>query len=132
MALGYATTLRNAQLDEIGAAIDGGAGAGQLIIYDGTRPSTGGTVTNEVATLTFGDPSMGAAASGAVSANSITSDTNATGGTAAWFRITDSTGAFVMDGDVGTSGSDLNLNTTSIAAASTVSVSSLQITAGNA
>ncbi len=75
---------------------------------------------------------MGAAASGAVSANSITSDTNATGGTAAWFRITDSTGAFVMDGDVGTSGSDLNLNTTSIAAASTVSVSSLQITAGNA
>lgn len=132
MALGYATSLRNAQLDEIGTAIDGGAGAGQLIIYDGTRPSTGGTATNEVATLTFSDPSMAAAASGAVSANAITSDTNATGGEAAWFRIQDSAGTFVMDGDVGTSGSDLNLNTTTIAAASTVSVSSLQITAGNA
>lgn len=132
MALAYATSLRNAQLDEIGTAIDAGAGAGQLIIYDGTRPSTGGTVTNEVATLTMGDPSMAAAASGQVSANSITSDTNATGGTATWFRITDSVGTFVMDGDVGTSGSDLNLNTTSIAAASTVSISSLTITAGNA
>lgn len=133
MALAYATSLRNAQLDEITAAIDAASPtAGQLILYDGTRPSTGGTVTNEVATLTFGDPSAPAASSGAVTANAITEDSNATGGTATWFRVVDGAGTFVMDGDVGTSGSDLNLNTTSIAAASTVSVSSWVITAGNA
>lgn len=132
MALAYATTLRNAQLDEITTATDADASPGQLILYDGTRPSTGGTVTNEVATLTFGDPSYGAAASGTLTAAAIVSDADATGGTTTWFRVVDGAGAFVMDGDVGTSGSDLNLNTTVIAAGSTVSVSSWVITAGNA
>jgi hypothetical protein len=37
-----------------------------------------------------------------------------------------------IDGNVGTSGSDLNLNTTSIVTAATVAVSSFTITAGNA
>jgi hypothetical protein len=38
----------------------------------------------------------------------------------------------VLDGSVGTSGSDLNLNTTSIVSGATVSISSFTITAGNA
>lgn len=132
MALGYAASLRNAQLDDVRDAIDAGAGPGVLTIYSGARPATGGAVTTEVATLTMGDPSAPNASAGSVTYNAVTADASATGGAATWFRITDSTGAFVMDGDVGTSGSDLNLNNTTIAAGSSVAVNSFVLTAGNA
>lgn len=133
MALAFATTLRNAMLDDITAAFDAGAGAGLFRIYDGTRPATGGTATNLLAELTMSDPSAAAAASGVWTASAITSDSSANAtGTATWFRGVDSTGTFVVDGNVGTSGSDLNLNSTSITAGQQVSVTSWTITAGNA
>jgi hypothetical protein len=131
MALGYAATLRNNQLDEIAALVDAGAAGGKLVLYSGSRPATGGSITTEVATLTFSTTAFGAAAAGALAANAISDDASATGGTATWFRVTDSDDTFVMDGDVGTSGSDLNLTDVAIGAGSTVSVSSFVITAGN-
>jgi hypothetical protein len=132
MALGYAPTLRNNQLDEIAALVDAGAAGGKLVLYSGSRPATGGSITTEVATLTFSTTAFGAAAAGALTANAISDDASATGGTTTWFRVVDSDDNFVMDGDVGTSGSDLNLTDTTIGAGSTVSVSSFVITAGNA
>ena len=133
MALSYVTALRNARLDLIKTQTDAGAGAGLLRIYDGTRPATGGTATTLLAELTFTDPSYGAAASGVLTASAITQDSSANAtGTATWFRVVDSTAAFVMDGNVGTSGSDLNLTTTSIVATQAVSVTSWVITEGNA
>ena len=133
MALAYVTALRNARLDLIKTQTDAGAGAGLLRIYDGTRPATGGTATTLLAELTFTDPSYGAAASGVLTASAITQDSSANAtGTATWFRVVDSTAAFVMDGNVGTSGSDLNLTTTSIVATQAVSVTSWVITEGNA
>ncbi len=133
MALAYNATLRNAQLDEITTAIDAGAGAGLLRIYDGTRPATGGTATTLLAELTLSDPSSAAASGGVLTFNSITSDTSANAtGTATWFRIVDSNATFVMDGDVGTSGSDINFDSVSFVTGGTVAVSSLTITAGNA
>lgn len=132
MALAYNTTLRNARLDEITTAVDAGAGAGLVRIYDGTRPATGGAVTTLLAELTMSDPSFGAAAGGILTANGITDDSSANAtGTATWFRLVDSDSNFVMDGDVGTSGSDLNLNTTSIQAGLPVSITSFIITHGN-
>lgn len=133
MALGFDVTLRNSRLDEITAEVDAGAGAGLLRIYDGVRPATGGAVTTLLAELTFSDPSFPAAAAGVLTANSITQDASANAtGTATWFRVVDSDSNFVMDGDVGTSGSDLNLNTTSIVAGLPVSVTSFVLTEGNA
>lgn len=133
MALAYAETLRNARLDAIDTAVNGGDSAGLLRIYSGTRPSTGGTATTLLAQLTMSDPAFGAASSGTLTADSITGDTSADStGTATWFRIVDSDGTFVMDGDVGASGSDLNLNTTSIVSGAAVEVTGLVITAGNA
>jgi hypothetical protein len=68
-----------------------------------------------------------------MTANAITDDSSANAtGTASWFRITDSAGNAVVDGDVGTSGSDLNLNTVSITSGVQVSVTSLVLTDGNA
>tara|TARA_R110002072_G_scaffold273239_5_gene433977 strand:+ start:12296 stop:12697 length:402 start_codon:yes stop_codon:yes gene_type:complete len=132
MALGYLTALRNNMLDEITALVDAGTGAGKIRIYDGSRPATGGTATTLLAELTFSDPSSGAAAAGALTASAITDDSSANAtGTATWFRVVDSNNVFVYDGDVGTSGSDLNLDSVSITTGQTVSISSWVITEGN-
>ncbi len=129
MALAYATTLRNAMLDEITAAVGSN---GLLRIYDGTRPSTGGAATTLLAELTCNATFAPAASGGVLTLNSITQDSSANAtGTATWFRITTSGGTFVLDGSVGTSGSDLNLTTTSITSGQPVSVTSFTITEGN-
>jgi len=132
MALEVDTALINTRLDAIKDAVDAGAGAGTLKIYDGTRPAKGGTVTTLLATLTFTDPSFPAASAGVLTASAIAQDASADAtGTATWFRVEDSVGGFVMDGDVGTSGSDLNLNTVAIVIAQPVSVTSFVITGAN-
>lgn len=134
MALAFATTLRNAMLDQIKTALDAGAGAALIRIYDGTRPATGGTATTLLAELTCTDPSAGSASAGVLTFSSITQDSSANAtGTATWFRMVDSSATFVMDGNVAApSGGDLNLTTTSIVATQPVSISSAIITAGNA
>ena len=111
MAIGYVTTLRNAMLDQITSAI---GNAGLLRIYDGTRPATGGAATTLIAQLTGGTPWAAAAGSAQVTANSITGANASASSTATWFRWTTSGGTAVMDGNVGTSGSDLNLTTTTV------------------
>ena len=134
MALAYATTLRNAQLDAIDDAVNAGSGAGTIKLYTGTRPATGGALSGNtlLGTLTFSSTAFGAASSGTITAASITSDSSADAtGTATWFRVEDSDANFVMDGDVGTSGSDLNLSTVSISAGATLEITSFVITAGN-
>lgn len=133
MALAYATALRNAQLDAITTFAGGSC---KLRLYTATRPATGAAITTQtlLAELTCNATFAGAASSGVLTLNSITSDAAADAtGTATWFRIVKSDGTtFVMDGNVGTSGSDLNFNTTSIVANAIVAVSSFTITAGNA
>jgi hypothetical protein len=134
MALAYSTTLRNAQLDAIDDAMNAGSAGATLKIYSGTRPATGAALSGNtlLATLTFSTTAFGAASGGSITAASITSDSTADAtGTASFFRIEDSDSTFIMDGDCGTSGSDLNLDTTSISAGATVSISSFVITAGN-
>lgn len=131
MALGYIVGMRNAQLD----AITTQAGASALLrIYDGSRPATGGTATTLLAELVMNATFAPAAASGVLTLNAIAADASANAtGTATWFRIVKADGTtHVMDGNVGTSGSDLNFNTVSIVAAASVSVTSFTITAGNA
>jgi hypothetical protein len=133
MALGYNVTCRNNQLDEISALIDAGAGAGLLRIYDGTRPATCGTATTLGAELTCSDPCAAAAASGVLTFSAITADASANASiTATWHRFVDSTGTCVIDGNVGTAGSDMNLNTTTITVGVQVSCTSYTITGGNA
>ena len=131
MALAYeAATLRDAMLD----AITTRAGnAALLSIYDGSRPATGGAATTLLAELTCGSPFAAAAVNGLLTLGAITSDASANAtGTATWFRITQSDGStHVLDGSVGTSGSDLNLTTTSIVSGQPVSISSFTITEGN-
>lgn len=130
MALAFASTLRNNRLDQITSF----AGASALLrIYNGTRPATGGTATTLLAELTCNATFAPSASGGTLTLNAITQDSSADNtGTATWFRIVKSDGTtFVMDGNVGTSGSDLNLVTTSITQTQPVQVSSFVITEGN-
>ena len=76
MALGFATTLRTARASQIVAAIDAGAGAGKLRLYNGTRPATCGAVTTLLAELTFSDP-CGTVTSGVLTFSAIASDASA-------------------------------------------------------
>ncbi|HEU4854394.1 MAG TPA: hypothetical protein VFS89_03800 [Nitrosospira sp.] len=130
MALAYSAAIRNAMLDAITTAAGGSA---LLRIYSGSRPATGGAATTLLAQLTCNATFAPGASSGVLTLNSITQDSSADAtGTATWFRIVKSDGTtHIMDGNVGTSGSDLNLTTTSIVAAQPVSVSSFVITEAN-
>jgi hypothetical protein len=116
--------------------------SGKLEIYTGTQPTDANTALGAqtlLSTLTFGStafvsPAVASGSAGSkivtATANTITSDTSAAAtGTAAWFRAFKSDGTtVVMDGSVGTSGADLNLNTLSIVTGATVSCTSFTIT----
>jgi hypothetical protein len=133
MAVSYNVALRNSRLDAITTRAGNGA---KLRIYSGTRPATGAAVTSQIllAELTCASPFAPAAADGVLTASPIGDDTAADAtGIATWFRLMQSNGTtHVLDGDVGTSGADLNLNDTNIIEMGNVAVTSLVITAGNA
>lgn len=134
MALGIDVTIRNARLDEITTALDAGAGAAKIKMYDGTRPATGAAITTQVllATPLMSATSFPAASSGSMTANAVTTVQAVAASTLTWFRMTDSDDNFVCDGDIATSGSDLNVNTTTTSIGVDVDVTSIVLTAGNA
>ena len=115
-----ATGTRNAACDAVVDRIDAGAGAGALVFRT--------AASAEVATLAFSDPAFGNAATGVATANAITSDSSATGGTTDRATLEDSTAAIVLTASVGTSGKDINLSSVVIGAGDTVSMSSLTVT----
>lgn len=132
MAVAFATSLLNTQLDAITTA------AGTLCklrIYDGVRPATAAAITTQVllAELICNATFAPSAAGGVLTLNAISTDTSANNaGVATWFRIVKTDGTtFVMDGNCGTVGSDLNINNPNIVAGAPVSVSSFTITNPN-
>ena len=126
------TAARNAMCDALVDLIDGGTAAGTMKMYTGTQPAGPGTgigTQTLLATLTYSDPAFGSAATGVATASAISDDTSADAtGTAAWFRNADSAGTAVYDGELGTSGSDINFNTLSWTAGDAVSVTSFTVT----
>lgn len=132
MALGISTTVRNNRLTQISNAVDGGPGAATIKIYDGTRPATAGSTTTLLVTLTCSDPSFAAASGGTMTLATVTAATAVAAGTATWARVSDSTGTFVFDCSVGTSGADINLNSVSLSIGQNVSITSGTLTEGNA
>jgi hypothetical protein len=134
MALQFTTAVRNARQDAITTAA---GNAALLRIYDGTPPASANAALSgntKLAELVMGTPFAAGAASGALTAGAISNDSSADAtGTASFFRVYKSDGTTVIaQGTVGTSGADLNLNTTSIVAGGPVAVSSLVWTDGNA
>lgn len=125
----FATPVKNSCLSQIQVAIDAGAGAGTIKIYNGTQPTLpSDTVTTQtlLGTLTCSDP-CGSTASGVLTLSAITQDSSADAtGTASWARIADSYGVTVLDVDVGTTGggATLQMNTTNIVSGGPILISS--------
>jgi len=122
MGVIYASGLRTTRMEAVKTAIDAGSGAGKLKIYT----SGGGTL---LATLTLSDP-CGTVSGDVLTLSAITSDTSADAtGTAAEAKITTSADADVVTGlTVGTSGTNIVLNTVSIVAGATVAMTSGTLT----
>lgn len=123
MAVTHVTTIRNALADLVVDAIDAGSGAGYL------RFDTSGD--SEVATCAFSDPAFGAASSGTATANAISSDTSATGGTVAKGKFYDSNNTLILTCSVTATGGggDIEITSVAVGATDTVSVSSLTYSA---
>lgn len=128
-----ADATRNATLDAITARMDAGAGAATMKVYTGTIPTNANTAIGAqvlLGTLTFTDPSAGAASAGVWTASAITQDGSAdASGTIGWARIADSDGTTIMDVSAGTgSGVVLAFNTLAITAGGPISCSAFTIT----
>jgi hypothetical protein len=131
MALTYSNAVRSAQNE----ALITFAGTNAIInMYAGTPPASANTaITTQ--TLLVSLPIVGAFgtnSNGVITLNSVTPTSATNGGVATFFRITKSDGTtVVMDGSIGTSGADLILNTTTIVALQTVSITSGTIIRNN-
>jgi predicted RNA methylase len=124
MAVTYSTAVKTARMSAVIAQIDAGAGPGTLEI--------GTTAFGSVlAIITLADPS-GTAASGVLTFDfdPDVSDISANAtGTAAEARIKDSNGTVVISGlTVGTSGTDIILDSVSITTGQTVTLTTGTIT----
>lgn len=118
MALILETGLRNVLAD----AVDTEVGTAGFLQFE-----TSGDV--EVATIPFGNPAFGAAATGVITLNGTPiQDTSATGGTTSQFSIYKSGPTKLLEGTVATSGADINISSTVIGAGDTVELTSFTIT----
>jgi hypothetical protein len=115
----FSNALKNSILTPIQAAIDAGPGPGKMEIYSGTIPTDCATAIGVqvlLGTLTYSDP-CGVVASNVLTMSAITQDSSAdASGTASFARITDSTGATIIDIDITNTGGGgtLQMNTTNI------------------
>ena len=138
MTLSIANTSAISACDAIVDACDAGTTNPQatLVIYDGTPPTLNDDAlsgNNVLAQLDMSNPSFGNAADAApgatATANAITDDTAADAtGVASFFRILDRDSVSKVQGSVGTSGAELNMNSVNIQVNATVEVTSLTIT----
>ena len=121
MALTLETSARNALADALDALINTGGGTAEL------RFETSGDA--EVATIALQNPAFGAASTGTITLQGTPlQDSSATGGTVAQFSVYDRGAAKVLEGTVATSGADINITSTAIAATEVVQLTSLTIT----
>lgn len=132
MALQYSTAVRNARLDAVESTIGTSA---IMRIRTGSVPATCATADagTVVATLNLPSDWMAAASSGTKAMSGTWQDSSADAtGTAAHFRIYDSAGTTChMQGTVGTSGTDLVVDSTSFTAGQSFTVTAFTITAAN-
>lgn len=123
MAVTYTTAVKTARMDAVIAQIDAGTGAGKIKIRNSSD-----TV---LATLTLADP-CGTAASGVLTFDfdpDISDSSADATGTAANAIVTDSDDTTVISGlTVGTSGTDIVLDSVSITAGQAVTLTTGTIT----
>lgn len=117
--------LRNKVLNDFGAAI----GTGTLTIYSGTPPANDdAALSGNTALAAHTLAGFASASSGSMTANAIADDTIDATGTATFARIT--SGSYVQQLTVGTSGTQVVVSSTSYVAGGTSEITSVTITKG--
>lgn len=126
------TGARNAAADGIVDQVDIGAAEGKLQLWSGAYPTNiedvpAGTLLAE---FPYNATAFGAAAAGvATAAGMPKTTTGLADGTVAWYRVVDDADNPIWDGNsVGTSGTALVLNTTTISTGVDVTVNSHTVT----
>lgn len=122
MTISISTDARDACVDAVAALIDGGAGAGKIVIQDATTP---------LVSIALSDPAMGASSGGTATGASFPKNAAATDdGTADNFEVQDSDDTMVVAGSVGldSSGADMELDNVNIASGQTVTLTSFTMT----
>lgn len=129
--LTYSNALRHAQNEALIAFAGNGA---KINLYQGTIPANANTaITTQtlLVTCTLAG-SFGTDTDGTLTLGTVNNGTAVATGTMQFFRITKSDGTtVVMDGTVGTSGADMNFDTTSVVVSQQVAISSGQIIRNN-
>ncbi len=132
MALQFSVSVRNARLD----AVESTAGtSANLYIRSGAAPADCATADSGTLLATIALPSdwMAAASAGAKAKSGTWSVAASASGTAGHFRIKDSAGTTChVQGTVGTSGTDMIIDNTSVNSGQTITISSFTLTDGNA
>jgi hypothetical protein len=133
MAIQLSEDVRHGRLTAIATGVDGGPAAGYIEVRSGTRPANVGVAATGTVLVTFtlADPSFTLPPVAGVMTLDTTPQIDATAaatGTASWARAYDSTGAAKVDGNVGTSGTDFIITSTSVTATQTVSLTAGQLT----
>lgn len=113
------------------ALVGGYTNASILRVYQGTQPATPETAIGAqvlLASVILPTPAFTQSA-GVMTANTISSVVIAVTGTAQFFRWVKADGVTVIaDGSVGTSGADMNLNSTALSSGATLAISSMTYT----
>jgi hypothetical protein len=133
MALQYSVEIRTAKQ----ATIETTVGTAPILEFNSGSPPADTATARSGTLLAIGTlPSdwLAAAASGAVSKTGTWTATGVASGTIGYFRIyaAGSPSLCHMQGTVGTSGTDMTVDNTSVAAAQVITVNTFSLTAGNA
>jgi hypothetical protein len=134
MALQFSDILRNAMLDQIETVA---GSAAKVVIYTGTAPANVAAAASGTVLATFTLPAdwagnAGATVQGRKDFVVPQTTTAVAAGTAGYFRIMTNGNVPHMQGTIGTTGADLNLDNTSIANGQSIQITSWQITAPGA
>lgn len=123
MAVTHPTAVRDGMCNFVVDQLDEGTPPGTLVLQ------TSGN--SEVATLTFSNPAFGASSSGTATANAITDDSSATGGTVAKARLKNAAGTdkIICSVTATGGGGDIELDDITIGAGQVVAITSLTYTA---
>ncbi len=126
MAISFPTAMRTSRAAAISTAA---GGSPSIRIYGGTPPATSTTALSGNNLLASLPCAFSAASNGALATSSITTTNAVATGVATFGRLFATDGTTVlMQFAVGTSGSDLNLNSVSIQSGGPVAVSSWVLT----
>jgi hypothetical protein len=124
------TAVRNAVANAAVDSVDDGVGAGTVQLRDGAAPDGPGDAATGtlLVTFTLNDPAFGDAVTGVatVDVTPAVSATAVASGTPTWYRVLDSVGTALWDGDVA---ADMTVTPSVITVGATVTLASWTITA---